>query len=118
MYAEKFKYEGFEVDIAHDGAEGFEKMKLDQPSLVLMDVMMPNVNGLEALIRAKQDPATQAIPIVMLTNLAGTADLQAALQKGAVGYIVKSELTPSEVVKRIRTILDSVKPSPKKIQNG
>jgi len=107
MYAMKLKIEGYEVDIAHDGLEGYEKMKQENPSLVLMDIMMPNMNGVEALKLAKHDPGTKDIPIIMLSNLAGTADLQAALQKGAAGYIIKSELTPAEVVEKIKQILTS-----------
>ena len=107
MYAEKLRIEGFDVDIAHDGLEGFEKMKLEQPNLVLMDIMMPNLNGLDTLERAKQDPTTKNIPILMLTNLSGIADIQAAVKKGAVGFIVKSELTPGEVVQKIRSILQA-----------
>ncbi len=106
MYRQKLEFEGFSVDIAHDGVEGYEKMKLEHPALVLMDIMMPNLNGLEALQRAKQDPDTSKIPIVILTNLSGTADTQKALKEGAVGYIVKSELTPSEVVAKIKKILN------------
>lgn len=109
MYAEKLKIEGFDVDVAHDGLEGFEKMSLEHPDLVIMDIMMPNLNGLEALKLAKQDPGIKRIPVIMLTNLAGTADLKTALEKGAVGYIVKSDLTPGEVVDKIKMILKTSK---------
>jgi two-component system alkaline phosphatase synthesis response regulator PhoP len=105
MYATKLKIEGFDVDIANDGVQGFEKMKVEKPGLVLMDIMMPNLNGLEALKRAKQDPEIKHIPIMMLTNLSGTAELHAAINYGAIGYIVKSELTPSEVVAKIKDVL-------------
>jgi CheY-like chemotaxis protein len=107
MYAEKLTHEGYAVEIAHDGLEGFEKMKLKRPQLVLMDIMMPNLNGLEALMRAKQDADIKDIPIIMLTNLAGTAELESALKKGAVGYIVKSEMIPSEVVKKVQAVLQA-----------
>lgn len=105
MYQQKLEMEGFQVDIAHDGAEGYEKMKLEHPGLVLMDIMMPNLNGLQALQKAKEDPATSKIPVVILTNLSGTADAQQAMKEGAVDYIVKSELTPAEVVDRVKKIL-------------
>jgi two-component system response regulator MtrA len=105
MYAEKLRLEGFDVDIAHDGLAGFEKMRSTQPNLVLLDIMMPEMNGQEMLRQAKQDVSTKAIPVIMLTNLAGTADLQTALKEGALGYIVKSEFTPSEVIGKIKALL-------------
>lgn len=108
MYQQKLELEGYKVDIAHDGAEGYEKMKLEQPALVLMDIMMPNLNGLQALEKAKHDPATSKIPIVILTNLSGSADVQKALKEGAAGYIVKSELTPTEVVEKVKKILSGM----------
>lgn len=114
MYSMKLKKEGFEVDVAHDGAEGFEKMKLEKPTLVLMDIMMPNLNGLEALEKAKKDSDTKNIPIMMLTNLTGTSELDQALKKGAVGYIVKSEATPSEVVERVKATLATLASKTKK----
>jgi len=105
MYEQKLTSAGYQVDIAHDGIEGFEKMKLEKPNLVLMDILMPNMNGLEALQKAKQDPETRTIPIVILTNLSGTAERRKAMDEGAADYIVKSEFTPSEVVQKIKTVL-------------
>ena len=107
MYADKLKSEGFEVDIAYDGFEGFEKMKLEKPSLVLMDIMMPNLDGLKTLEKAKKDPDIKDIPIIILTNLTGSSEMKQALREGATGYIVKSEFTPAEVVKKIKDTLAS-----------
>jgi len=111
MYATKFKVDGFDVDIAHDGAEGFEKMRTDKPDLVLMDVIMPNLSGLQALEKAKTDPATKDIPIIMLTNLSGDTDVIRALKEGAAGFIVKSDQTPSEIVNKVSEILGKSKKS-------
>jgi len=105
MYQKIFKFEGFDVDFALNGEEGLDKIRTVKPTLVLLDIMMPKMNGLEVLDKVKLDPATKDIPIIMLTNLAGTQDAEAALTKGAVKYIIKSEYEPKQVVNMVKEIL-------------
>ena len=105
LYDKIFRFEGYEVVLAGDGAEGLEKAKTDKPTLVLLDVMMPKMNGLEVLEKLKSDEALKAIPVVMLTNLAGQSDAEKALSLGAVKYIVKSEYEPKQVTNMIKEIL-------------
>ncbi len=111
MYAGNFKNQGFDVDIAHDGREGFDKMLTEHPSAVLMDIMMPGLSGLETLEKAKAEPSTKNIPIIMLTNLSSSAiEVQNAMNEGAAGYIVKAEATPSQVVEKVKKILNPPPP--------
>jgi CheY-like chemotaxis protein len=107
MYQKIFTFEGFEVEVAGNGEEGLDKIRtLDpKPALVMLDVMMPKMNGLQVLEKLKLDPTTKAIPTVMLTNLAGQQDAETALSKGAVRYIVKSEHEPKETAEIIKEIL-------------
>lgn len=105
MYQKIFKFEGFEVEIAVNGEEGLEKIRKSKPTLVLLDVMMPKMNGLQVLDKLKADPETKTIPVVMLTNLAGQKDAEVALTKGAVKYIVKSEYEPKQVTNMVKEIL-------------
>ena len=107
MYQKIFTLEQYEVDIATNGEEALEKLRnaTDKPAIILMDIMMPKMNGLEALDRLKANPDTQKIPVVMLTNLAGQQDAEEALLKGAVKYIVKSEYEPKQVVDMVKEIL-------------
>jgi DNA-binding response OmpR family regulator len=105
MYAAKFKMEGFEVETINDGLQTLGKMKSFKPNIVLMDVMIPGMNGIEALKKAKQDPEIKDIPIMLLTNLSGDKDKEEARKTGAVDYVTKSEFTPGEVVQRVRDIL-------------
>jgi len=107
MYQRIFNFEGFEVDTADDGEKGLDKIRTSdpKPALVLLDVMMPKLNGLQVLEKIKLDPETKTIPIVMLTNLAGQQDAESALSKGAVRYIVKSEHQPREIVNIVKEIL-------------
>ncbi len=105
MYQKIFSFEGYEVEMAGDGEEGLEKAKTVKPTIVLLDVMMPKLNGLQVLEKLKMDPDTKSIPVVMLTNLAGQQDAETALTKGAVKYIVKSEHEPKEVADMVKEIL-------------
>ncbi len=105
MYQKIFKFEGFEVDLAHDGEEGLDKVRKNKPTLVLLDIMMPKMNGLEVLEKMKLDPEIKTIPVIMLTNLAGNQDAESALSKGAVKYIIKSENDPKQVVNMVKEIL-------------
>jgi CheY-like chemotaxis protein len=105
MYQKIFTFEKYEVEMAGDGQEGIDKARETKPTLILLDVMMPRMNGLEALEKLKADPETKAIPVVMLTNLAGQQDAEMALSKGAVKYIVKSEYEPKQVTDMVKEIL-------------
>ena len=105
IYHKKFELEAFEVETAGDGEEALKKVKSFMPDFVLMDVMLPKLNGIEALQRIKADPETARIPILVLSNLSTTDDAQTAKEKGAIGYIVKSDVTPSQVVAKVKQIL-------------
>ena len=107
IYQKKFQVEGFEVETAEDGLEGLTKIKSLKPDLVVMDIMLPGLNGLEAMAKAKADPQTSAIKFLVLTNLSTTDDAEAAIKKGASGFLVKSEITPTLVVDKAKQILKS-----------
>jgi CheY-like chemotaxis protein len=105
LYQNAFSLEGFEVDIAHDGEEGLAKAKSLHPSLILLDVMMPKMNGLEVLDHLKSDPDTQPIPVIMLTNLYGEKAEETALSKGALKYLIKSDIDPQKAVQIAKEIV-------------
>lgn len=105
MYRKKFQVAGYDVDTAQNGKDGLEKVPAYKPDLIVMDIMMPKLDGLAALDRLKADESTKHIPVLILTNLSSTEDAQTAVTKGAVGYLVKSNLTPDEIVDKIKTII-------------
>ena len=105
MYQKIFTFEGHEVVLAYNGEEGLEKAVKDRPTIILLDVMMPKMNGLQLLEKLKLDPTTKTIPVVMLTNLAGQQDAETAIAKGAVKYIIKSEYEPKQIVNMVKEIL-------------
>ncbi len=105
MYQKIFTFEKFEVEMAGDGEEGLVKAGTINPTVILCDVMMPKMNGLQVLEKLKSNPATKAIPVIMLTNLAGQQDAETALAHGAVKYIIKSEHEPKEVSDIVKEII-------------
>lgn len=109
MYKKKFEIAGFEVEVAMDGEDGLSKMRTTKPGIVLMDIMMPKLNGLDAIVQAKADSLIKNIPILVLTNLSNTDDAQIAVKNGALGYLVKSDFTPSQIVEKVKDIIGSNK---------
>ncbi len=98
MYQKIFTFQHYTVVVANDGEEGVAKAQSEKPDVILMDVMMPKMNGMEALEKIKADAALKDIPVIMLSNLAGDGDMSTAMSKGALKYIIKSEHDPKEIV--------------------
>jgi DNA-binding response OmpR family regulator len=105
MYQKIFVFNNFEAEIAADGEEGLQKALEVKPDLILLDVMMPKMTGLQTLEKLKSNDQTKPVPVVMLTSLNGQQDAEMALSKGAVKYIVKSEYEPKEVAAMIKEVL-------------
>lgn len=106
MYQRKLANDGFEVDVGVNGEEGLVKIRSFQPDLVLLDIMMPKLNGLQVLERMKADPTVASTPVIILTNLGGSQeDIERGLELGAVAYLVKSAYRPDEVVSKVKEIL-------------
>jgi CheY-like chemotaxis protein len=105
MYFRVFTYEKFEVQVAANGQAGLDKLKDFHPNIILVDVMMPVLNGVEMLARLKADPATRDIPVIMLTNLSDIRTAEDALKRGAVQYVVKSKHEPEDIVTIVKHTL-------------
>jgi len=107
MYEKMFQFAKFDVTLASDGAEGLDKVRAmsPKPAIILLDVMMPKMNGMEVLDKLKLDAELKNIPVIMLSNLAGENDVETALSKGAVKYIIKSEHEPKEIADMVKQIV-------------
>jgi len=106
MYQRKLASDGYEVGMAVNGEDGLVKLRSFRPDLVLLDIMMPKLNGLQVLERMKADPTISSIPVIILTNLGGSQeDIERGLELGAVAYLVKSAYRPDEVVARVKEVL-------------
>lgn len=106
MYHKIFTYENYEVETASNGEEGLAKVKEVKPEIILLDIMMPKMNGFQVLEAIKNDSEIRDIPVIMLSNLAGDQDVDEAKQKGASDYIVKSNYTPKQVIEMVKQVLE------------
>ncbi len=105
MYRMKFEADGFEVQVADNGKSGVELVESYKPDLILMDLQMPEMNGDEALRHIRSQPWGQKIPVIILTNLGMEESPSELKSLGIDSYIVKAELTPSQVVERAKEVL-------------
>lgn len=106
MYQKKFENDGYTIATAGDGVDALKKVSEFQPNLILLDVMMPKMNGLEVLTKLKENNQTSAIPVIMLTNVSSSQeDTDRGLELGAVAYIVKAGNRPKAVVEKVKEVL-------------
>jgi DNA-binding response OmpR family regulator len=99
-----FELEGIGVELAVDGEEGLRRVRADPPDLVISDIMMPKVNGLELLAALRSSPDTAALPVILLSAKAQVADVQRGLELGADDYITKP-FDPLELIDRVYKVL-------------
>ena len=105
LIVQKLKKEGFAVDDAIDGEEGLRHIKEAKPALVLLDLILPGIDGFEVLKRMKEFPDTAKIPVIILSNLGQREDVDRGLKLGAVDFLIKAHFTPGEIVARVKSIL-------------
>lgn len=105
MYVHKFEQEGFSVVHLDRGEGVLDLAQKEQPNIILLDVILPGFDGFSVLEGLKNNAQTKNIPVVMLTNLAQDEDKTRGSTLGAIGYIVKANMTPGEVVKKVREFL-------------
>lgn len=104
-YTKKLELAKYEVEIAVDGIEGLEKAKELKPDLILLDILMPRLNGIEVLKKIKADPELKAIPVIVLTNVASSENTGECLRAGCVSYIIKSSAIPTDVLNEVKKAL-------------
>ncbi|OGY25159.1 MAG: hypothetical protein A2Y57_04825 [Candidatus Woykebacteria bacterium RBG_13_40_7b] len=102
LYRRELQKAGFIVEIGQDGQEGIDRAKSELFDFVLLDIMMPKKTGIDVLKELKADPKTRHYPIYLLTNLGQESIIREAIELGAVGYLLKAQLLPREVVEAVR----------------
>lgn len=105
MYKKKFELEGFEVLLAEDGEKTLTILEQEKPDIVLLDIMMPKVNGIEVLKQVRENPETKDLLVIMLTNLNNESTAEEIYKYGATEYIVKADMTPMQVADKVKEIL-------------
>lgn len=109
LYQHILEKPGFEVELAEDGEEGVEKAKNPGISLILLDIMLPKLNGIQVLKILKSDEITRLIPVVLLTNLGQDSIIKEAFNAGAQGYLLKLDTSPNDLVKHVSEYLANPK---------
>lgn len=102
LIARKLKSENFEVVEAADGEEGISKIKQEKPNLVLLDLILPGIDGFEILERKRADPEIEKIPVIILSNLGQREEIERGLRLGAIDFLVKANFTPAEIVEKVK----------------
>ena len=105
MYKKKFELEGFDVTLAEDGKKTLAILEEERPDIVLLDIMMPEINGIEVLKNIRENDETKDLLVIILTNLSNESTAEEIYRYGATDYLVKAELTPIQVVDKVKEIL-------------
>lgn len=107
MYRDRLVQDGYEVADAPDGLAALAVIRDQHFDLILLDLIMPRMGGIQVLEAVKQDPRTQSIPVVVLTNLGEEATIEHAVALGAVDYLIKNETRPADVAEKVKLVLDA-----------
>ena len=105
MYATKLEMEKFQVLKAFDGKVGLELVRKEKPDLVLLDIILPKLDGFLVLKEIKKDPVLKNIPVLLLTNLGQESDVKKGQKLGANGYFVKANHSPADIVNKVKEFL-------------
>ena len=105
LYQTEIETRGHQVILAKNGVDGLTQAQEKQPSLILLDIMLPKMNGLDVLSSLKAQEITKKIPVLVLTNFGDDENVNKALAGGAEEFILKYKIVPSEVVDKIESVL-------------
>jgi len=105
VLVQKMVKEGFETTLARDGADGFQKIRLEKPDLILLDIILPNMNGYEILEAKAKDDSIADIPVIVISNSGQPVEINRVLALGVKDYLVKAQFDPEEVMVKVRSQL-------------
>ena len=105
VYSTKFREVGFEIDVATDGQEGLKKIKAKKPDLLLLDIVLPGINGWEILETIRKEEVLKDLKIIILSNLTEKEEVEKGLELGVTKYLIKARYTPTEAVEEVKKIL-------------
>ena len=101
LIEQAFDSQNFDIILAIDAEEGLDKAVLEQPAIIILDILLPGKTGFECLEKLKENSKTKKIPVVILSNLGQDQEIREGLKLGAVDYLVKADFTIDEVTKKI-----------------
>ncbi|OGZ34906.1 MAG: hypothetical protein A3A94_00975 [Candidatus Portnoybacteria bacterium RIFCSPLOWO2_01_FULL_43_11] len=109
MYRVRFEKAGYEVFAVNNGQPGVEIAQKEKPDLILLDILMPSQDGYEVIQILKKDPKTKGIPILVFSNLAQPEEIKKGLKLGADDYVIKTDLTPTELTDKVERMISRAK---------
>lgn len=104
-YRVKLTKEGYEVKMTADGEELIQSLSLDIPDLIILDLLMPKKDGFESLKEIKANEKWKNIPVIIASNLGQTSDIDQGMKMGAADYIIKSDLSLEDLIKKIKALI-------------
>lgn len=111
LLVDALKKERFDVELAENAQKGMQVLEKKTPDLILLDILLPDMNGFELLEQLKHNSAHSSIPVIILSNLGQEREIDRGLKLGAVDYLVKANHTLEEIVSRVKGTLDAMNPS-------
>lgn len=105
IYQKKFEMEGYKISTADNGEKGLADAKKKKPDIILLDILLPKMDGFSVLKELKADASVRDIPVILLTNLGQKDDVAKGLEAGAVDYLIKAHFKPSEIVEKVKQVL-------------
>ena len=105
LICRKLINEHFKTEEAIDGEEGLKKLQETRPDLILLDLILPGLDGFEVLSRIKDNPSISSIPVLILSNLGQKDEIEKGLKLGAADFLVKAHFTPEEIIEKIKLVL-------------
>ena len=100
------KENNYEIVEAIDGEEGLKKAREKKPDIVLLDLILPGMDGFGVLEQIKKDPKTAKIPVVILSNLGQKEEIEKGMKLGATDFLIKAHFTLSEIIEKVKTLLE------------
>ena len=105
IYQKKFEMEGYKVSTSDNGEKALVDAKKKMPDIILLDILLPKLDGFAVLEKLQADSTTKNIPVILLTNLGQKDDVEKGLEAGAKDYLIKAHFKPSEVVDKVKKVL-------------
>ena len=104
----KFINEGYQVVSAFNGKEALERAQTELPTLIVLDILLPEIDGMDVLEGLKKDPKTRNIPVIIVSNYSDRERIQQGLKLGATDYMIKAHFSPDDIVKKVKEIIQKL----------
>jgi len=105
LISKRLSSEGYDISEAIDGEQGIEKINEGGIDLIILDILLPGIDGFEVLSKIKENPAVSSTPVVILSNLGQKEEVEKGMNLGATDYLIKAQVTSDEIVNKVKSVL-------------